>query len=228
MNRGINRFPGKNFYGGRLEPAGDVAEASFPYVAGGPFDRVFDPRLPAVIARVDHEGFRTRSEPEARAVVDLAADALLRQGRDPGSMAVVSPFRAQLRAIVTLLRRELSGAGTSAPGMPVVDTVERIQGQERELIVVSLTASDPEHLSGRTAEFFFSPNRLNVTLTRARTKLIVVCSRHLFRAVPRDLEQLRKADLFRRLFRELPHVDLSGEYLQATPSARRDEPVPRR
>lgn len=220
MNSGINRFPGRHFYRGRLAPSEEAADAAFPYREGGPFDAIFDPATPAVLAQVDHRGFRTRSEPEARAVVDLVADALLRQGLDPDSMAVVSPFRAQLRAILTLLRKKLDGSVTR---LPVVDTVERIQGQEREMVVVSLTASDPEHLSGSQAEFFFSPNRLNVTLTRARTKLIVVASRHLFRAVPRNLEQLRHADLFRRLYRELPRVDLSSGYLGSSS----EPPVPR-
>jgi DNA replication ATP-dependent helicase Dna2 len=95
----------------------------------------------------------------------------------------------------------------------VVDTVERIQGQEREAVIVSLTASDPEYLAGEQAAFFFSPNRLNVTLTRARTKLVIFASGHLFRAMPASFEDLRNADLFRRLYAELPRVDLSPSYL---------------
>lgn len=210
MNDGINAFPSRCFYGGQLEPHADAAARRFPLVPGGPFDDILDPGLPAVVATVHHEGFRTRCEPEARAVADLVADLLIRQRLAPGDVAVVSPFRAQIREIRTLLQRALRPAGKE---LPVVDTVERIQGQEREAVVVSLAASDPEHLSGEQAAFFFSPNRLNVTLTRARTKLVLVASRHLFRALPPAFDDLRNADLFRRLYRELPRVDLTSRYI---------------
>ncbi len=211
MNEGINAFPSRCFYGGQLEPHADAAARRFPLVPGGPFDAILDPGLPAVVATVHHEGFRTRCEPEARAVADLVADLLIRQRLAPGDVAVVSPFRAQIREIRTLLQRALRPAGKE---LPVVDTVERIQGQEREAVVVSLTASDPEHLAGEQAAFFFSPNRLNVTLTRARTKLVLVASRHLFRALPPAFDDLRNADLFRRLYRELPRVDLTSRYIE--------------
>ena len=50
-------------------------------------------------------------------------------------------------------------------------TIERLQGGERDMIILSLTSSDPEAVL-REASFFFSPNRLNVSLTRARRKLV--------------------------------------------------------
>ena len=93
--------------------------------------------------------------------------------------------------------------------MPVVDTVERIQGQERDLVIVSLVCSEPEY-AAREAAFYFSPNRLNVTLTRARTKLVIVASPLLFEALPFDLERLKHASLFVRMFRELPRVDCTA------------------
>jgi len=117
----------------------------------------------------------------------------------------VSPFRAQLRLIRTLVKRGLDAAGF-AGALPVIDTVERIQGQERELVVVSLVASDPDHLAGDAAAFFYSGNRLNVTITRARTKLIVVASPLVFTAFPKTLAGLADVERFRRLRRELPSV----------------------
>ena len=88
----------------------------------------------------------------------------------------------------------------------MIDTVERIQGQERELVVVSLVASDPDHLAGEAAAFFYSGNRLNVTITRARTKLIVVASPLAFTAFPKTSAGLADVERFRRLRRELPSV----------------------
>ena len=208
MNGGVNAFPSAAFYGGRLLPSSGAASARFDHIPGGPFDALFDPERPAVLALVRHEGFRTRSEPEARAVAGIVLDRIVRQGGDPRDVAVVSPYRAQLRLIRTLVQRGLAEASARVP-MPVIDTVERIQGQERDLVVVSLAASDPDHLAGEAAAFFYSGNRLNVTITRARTKLIVVASPLAFEAFPRSYGGLADAERFRRLRRDLPAFDVT-------------------
>jgi DNA replication ATP-dependent helicase Dna2 len=209
MNAGVNDFPSRVFYDGQLVPEARTANARFPHVAGGPYDQLFDPERPAVLALVAHEGFRTRCLPEAQVVAGIVLDRIVRQRGDPGDIAVVSPFRAQLRLIRTLVKRGLDAAGVAAT-LPVIDTVERIQGQERELVVVSLVASDPDHLAGEAAAFFYSGNRLNVTITRARTKLIVVASPLVFTAFPKTLVGLADVERFRRLRRELPSVEVCG------------------
>ena len=205
MNAGINAFPSRVFYDGHLAPEPRVALGRFPHVAGGPYDALFDPKRPAVLALVEHEAFRTRCEPEARVVAGIVLDRIVRQKGDPMDIAVVSPFRAQLRLIRSLVKRGLMAAGVVGP-LPVIDTVERIRGQERELVVVSLVASDPDHLAGDAAAFFYSGNRLNVTITRARTKLIVVASPLAFQAFPKTLSGLADVERFRRLLAELPSV----------------------
>ena len=211
MNAGVNDFPSRVFYDGQLAPEARTARARFPHVPGGPYDELFDPERPAVLALVAHEGFRTRCLPEAQVVAGIVLDRIVRQRGDPGDIAVVSPFRAQLRLIRTLVKRGLDAAGVAA-ALPIIDTVERIQGQERELVVVSLVASDPDHLAGDAATFFYSGNRLNVTITRARTKLIVVASPLVFTAFPKTLAGLADVERFRRMRRELPSVDVPGPH----------------
>jgi DNA replication ATP-dependent helicase Dna2 len=209
MNAGLNDFPSRVFYEGLLAPEARIATARFPHVPGGPYDDLFDPERPALLALVPHEGFRIRCPAEAEVVAGIVLDRIVRQGGNPGDIVVVSPFRAQLRLIRTLVRRGLDAAGNAGP-LPVIDTVERIQGQERELVVVSLVASDPDHLAGDAAGFFYSGNRLNVTMTRARTKLIVVASPLAFTAFPKTLAGLADVERFRRLRRELPSVVIQG------------------
>lgn len=216
MNDGLCVFPSGAFYGGRLAPSADAGRGRFALVAGGPFDDLFDPGRPATLALVAHEGFRTRCEPEARLVAGIVLDRIVRQKGSARDIAVVSPFRAQLRMIRTLVKRGLDAAGVSGP-IPVVDTVERIQGQERDLVVVSLTASDPDHLAGDAAAFFYSGNRLNVTITRAKTKLIVVASPLAFEAFPKTREGLEDVERFRRLRRQLPSIDATGRAGPAAP-----------
>ena len=113
---------------------------------------------------------------------------------------MLAPFRAQVR----LCRSALQRHGVPAEEDIVVDTVERMQGQEREVVVISLAVGDPDTLSSRAA-FFFSTNRLNVAMSRARSKVILVASEGAFRGLPMDPNSLRAASLFKSLFRTLPH-----------------------
>jgi DNA replication ATP-dependent helicase Dna2 len=80
----------------------------------------------------------------------------------------------------------------------VVDTVERMQGQEREVILVSLATSSP-YFAAELADFFFQPQRLNVTITRPRTKLIIVGSSLVLRAEPKEPELVEWVELLRDL-----------------------------
>jgi superfamily I DNA and/or RNA helicase len=78
-------------------------------------------------------------------------------------LAIVSPHRARNAAIRAALAND--GAGKGA----VVETVDKIQGKERDAIIASYAVSDPEFALAE-AEFIFSLERLNVTITCARTK----------------------------------------------------------
>lgn len=215
MNGALTEFPSRAFYGGALESAAGVCTRRFELEPGGPLDALLDPDTPAVIATIAHEGHRTRSLPEARLAADLVDDLVNRQRIAPSEIAVLTPYRAQIRAIRNALARRSQVAADEARGL-VIDTVERMQGQEREIVIVSLVCSEPEH-AAREAAFFFSPNRLNVMLTRARTKLVIIASPHLFEALPGDLAGLKSASLFARLYRELPKIDLSAVYCEESP-----------
>ena len=208
MNGEINAFPSRHFYGGKLTSAPARAGRRFPFRPGGPLDAVLGPEPPAVFVTLRHEGHRMQAPSEARLITDLLVDLLVRQGLPATEVAVVTPYRAQVQAIAGLLAASVPH-GTA---LPVVDTVERMQGQEREALIVSLACSDPEY-AARESAFLFSPNRLNVTLTRARTKLVVIASPALLEALPPDLEALRSVSLFVRLFRELPGIDLTARYV---------------
>ena len=136
----------------------------------------------------------------------LVSELVRRHGLDPAEIAVVAPFRAQVRAI----RSALQEAGVDSEEL-VVDTVERVQGQEREVVILSLAVGDPATLDSRS-KFFFSTNRLNVALSRARTKSILVASRGAFGALPADPESLYAVAVFKQLARQLPTVDLTAVY----------------
>ena len=91
----------------------------------------------------------------------------------------------------------------------MADTVERMQGQEREVVLVSLATSSPG-FAADLAEFFFEPRRLNVAITRPRTKLILVGSRHVLKAEPEDEEEQSWVALLRDLVANCTVFNLPG------------------
>jgi DNA replication ATP-dependent helicase Dna2 len=152
-------------------------------------DELLDPDYPLVIAVLDG----VRATVENRVEADLVARAAvrLRQRLQTGprrrypetlegdaafwrdGLFVVSPHHVQIKAI----RRALSTA-RAWHGAPFVETVDRMQGQECEVVIVSYGVSDIEHALNEK-EFIYSLNRLNVSITRARTKTIVFLPRPL-------------------------------------------------
>lgn len=207
MNDQVCAVIADTFYGGRLKSAPVAAARRMPFQPGGDHDDILDPEKSAILARVDHLQPGMRSVEEANLIADLVAELLTRHQLAATDLAIVAPFRAQVRMIRSALQR-LRIPDTDAI---TVDTVERIQGQEREVVLVSLAVGDPDTLHARAA-FFFSTNRLNVALSRARTKFVLVASKGAFQALPRDPASLKAASTFKRLFRMLPQVDVTRVY----------------
>ncbi len=83
-----------------------------------------------------------------------------------------------------------------------VDTVERFQGDERDLIIVSATVSDREYAMAE-CEFLLEPRRFTVAVSRPKRKVIVVASRSVFDLVPADLDAYERGSLWKRLRHEV-------------------------
>ena len=92
-----------------------------------------------------------------------------------------------------------------------VDTVERFQGGERESIVVSATASDPDFLEAER-DFILNPNRLTVAMSRMQRKLVVVASKSVFEVVPPDTDGYERARLWKGLYEDLEVLDRDPEW----------------
>ncbi|KAI8921333.1 hypothetical protein DFJ77DRAFT_545863 [Powellomyces hirtus] len=115
-------------------------------------------------------------EAEARAVVHILRGFLTR-GVDlnqPGTVMVVTPHRAQRSAV----GRALLAAGLACEGVKV-DTVERIQGGEADLVVVCYAFSGCASYHESTLAFTYHLPRLNVALSRARDTCILLTTRAL-------------------------------------------------
>ncbi|MCI5146053.1 MAG: hypothetical protein D3923_11105 [Candidatus Electrothrix sp. AR3] len=107
------------------------------------------------------------------------------------------------------ITRRLTELVGNSDDLPHIDTVERIQGAEREVILFGFTCSDPDQVQG---EFLNNPNRFNVAITRARHKLIVVGSETFFAAVAQNEESLRANVCFKAFFEGNPAFDGSDVF----------------
>jgi DNA replication ATP-dependent helicase Dna2 len=207
LNDVLTGWPNRTFYRNELRPSDEAAARRLnlsPEVT--PWDFVLAPEFPAVFLDLCHENTTVRSRIEAEAVVELVLSLLMREV-SPEEIGVVVPYRAQSRLIRSLLRRNLMD--DEIVGKLVVDTVERMQGQEREVVLVSFATASPK-FAAQVADFLFQPQRLNVAVTRPRTKLILVGSHHLLDADQYDPNQTEALDLLRDLFDSCLHLTVSN------------------
>lgn len=145
---------------------------------------------------VEHAGCSVRSVQEAQAVVDCVRELLGREwvpapGAEPRPLAVedcivVAAYNAQVdcvrEALIAAGLADSSGAGVR------VGTVDKFQGQEAAVVLVSLASSRVD--SGRGAGFVLSPNRLNVAVSRGQWRAVLVHSPLVARTVPQDVEEV--------------------------------------
>jgi hypothetical protein len=112
-------------------------------------------------------------------------------------LGVVTPHRAQQSKIVERLAQVFGQTGaTRAEIRDAVDTVERFQGQQRDVILASYAVGDPDTI-GDEVEFLHSLNRFNVLATRARAKLVVLLSEQVVHYMAGDIAVLRDSQLLK-------------------------------
>ncbi|MDM0043073.1 AAA domain-containing protein [Variovorax dokdonensis] len=170
MNHWLTDWPSRAYYGGKLVSAGTNRDRRLVvnYVPAR-LANVFEPSESSIFIPTLDITAKTRNFRDAELVVELCA-AAVGGGVPIHEIGVVTPYRSQGRAVRNLLRSHFGG---DLGRQIVADTVERMQGQEREFVILSLATGDEAFL-GAVAPFFFQPERLNVSITRPKSKLIVI------------------------------------------------------
>jgi len=192
MNARIMAFPSEALYGGALRAHPAVAHRS---VDGAPLEvvdtagRGFEEETPP--------GTDSKRNPGEAELVAAEVGRILALGVPPEGIAVVSPYDGQVQLLRELLAAEVER------GLEV-DTVDGFQGREKEAVVVSLVRSNEDGEVG----FLADVRRMNVALTRARSKLVVVgdgatVSRHPF--YERFLRHAQDAGAWRSAWERAPH-----------------------
>jgi uncharacterized protein len=197
----ICAFTAEAFYERRLSSAPGLERQAVLAARGSAAEPFGEAGL--VYVPVEHEGNQARSQEEVDAVAAIVAaltsgDVVWRDrdGNDSpltrAELMIVAPYNAQVTAFAAALRDVRVG------------TVDKFQGQQAPVVIVSLTTSATED-APRGMGFLYSANRLNVATSRARVLCILVGNPRLFEPDCRTPEQMRLANAFCR-YRELARV----------------------
>ncbi|WEV78815.1 TM0106 family RecB-like putative nuclease [Janibacter cremeus] len=175
-------------YDGELQPAPAAGERRLDGVEAG-----------IGVVSLPHSGNRTHSSEEADAIVAEVQRLLGRGWTDPddastprglveGDFLVVAPYNAQVMCI----REALAGAGLSGVR---VGTVDKFQGQEAPVVLVSMAASSHGDVP-RGMGFLLSRNRVNVAVSRAKWRAVIVRSDAFTAFMPSSVQGLLELGAF--------------------------------
>lgn len=169
MHEQIMGFPSREFYGERLKAHASVAghllfpedkPLAFIDTAGCGFEE-------------QQEGTRI-SNPEEAAFLFRHLGLLLQELREKytddafPSVAIISPYRQQVAVLRELLQHQPEWIARHKSIS--VNTIDSFQGQERDIVYISMTRSNADNTIG----FLSETRRMNVAMTRARKKLVVI------------------------------------------------------
>lgn len=162
MNEQIAAFPNEHVYGGRVETAERNREWQVddlkPIVG-----------IDVVGEETSPPGSDSTQNAREAAVVADHVRLLSIAGLEPSDIGIITPYTAQIAEIESAIREKI---GTQ-PGLKI-NTVDSFQGSEREAIIVSWVRSNDRNNSGFLAFPEEGKRRLNVAMTRARKRLVLV------------------------------------------------------
>ncbi len=170
MHRQIMEFSSRTFYGSRLAADTSVIEHTLAQLPGVTGNDTMPGLLDEPVTFIDTAGadYDEELEPDGESKRNpLEAALVLKKvaqleacGISSRDIAVIAPYAAQIR----LLRAQRTSSELE------VDTVDGFQGREKEAVIITLVRSNRAGEIG----FLADARRMNVALTRARRKLIVV------------------------------------------------------
>jgi len=195
MHEKIMKFSDERFYRSEIKAdqsvkrhtLSDIVEKS----TSGKFDEILEPREPIVLVDTSSEmpersrsNSTSKENPGEAVLAGELSKRFLKMGLDPVDIGVITPYHDQSDLIRSKIKEENIE----------VDTVDGFQGREKEVIILSLTRSNREGNIG----FLRDLRRLNVSITRARRKLVVIG----------DVSTLSSHPVYEELF---DHIEREGK-----------------
>ncbi len=190
MHEMIMKFSDEQFYQGTLIADGTVRNHTLSDItsksARGKFEEALDTEEPLILINTQGEmpertrsGSTSKENPGEAVLARELAYGCLNMGLDPTDIGIITPYDDQTDIITTEIEEDKIE----------VDTVDGFQGREKEVIILSLTRSNDNKNIG----FLKDLRRLNVSITRAKRKLVVIA----------DVETLSIHPVYEELFDQI-------------------------
>ena len=199
MHEALMQFPSKQFYGGKLAAHETVAHRHLGELIESPGD-ILAVERPLDVIDIAGAGFDERSDEGASKANDHTASlvarlvrALRAAGLDTDAIGVITPYSAQVATLV----RTIDDIE--------IDSVDGFQGREKDVIIFDTVRSNGFGEVG----FLRDARRLNVAITRAKRKLLVIADSATLSSDPvweALFDHAMAADGYRSVF-ELPPED---------------------
>ena len=187
MRQSVCQFISQAFYEGRLHAHESTAARELV------FDGINLPNEGVHVIAATHEGCSQKSVEEGRIIKSIYNDLLKQHFKDeavqprPLSMndiLIVTPYNVQANYLQSIL-----------PQGARVGTVDKFQGQEAPVVIISMVTSSVEDLP-RNIEFLYSKNRMNVAVSRAQCLAVVVANPNLMDVPCKTVEQIKLVNTF--------------------------------
>ncbi len=191
MNDKIKEFPSREFYNGLLISAESVKNIKLSDLTGKIYENPVINDTPVVFIDTKGEfpeeikkGSKSKYNPKEAKLVKEIVQKLLSTGILPEHIGVITPYKDHEE----YLKKTLQDIE--------IHTVDGFQGREKEVIIISLVRSNPEEEIG----FLDDTRRLNVAITRAKRKLIIIG----------DVKTLGKHEIYKKL---IDYIKENGEFV---------------
>jgi len=189
MHESIANFSNEEFYDGLLLHG----EANKSATLSG-----LQPLVGINIDDPESDRGNSRANPHEAEVVAAQVQRSLNAGVDASDVGVITPYTGQKELVESELVSEF---GADEAGKIKVQTIDSFQGGQREVIIVSFTVSNDRNNSGFLAFTNEGPRRLNVALTRAKKRLVLIGNWETLSSLASHRNSSTScADLYGRLF----------------------------
>lgn len=188
----ISKFTSEIFYEGKLESAPGLENQ---VISGG---TLFD-GAGLFFVPTEHTGNQNQSDEEVEMVAKVVAH-LLSIGKWTDSQNKISSLKMSDILIVAPYNAQVAALIEKLPGLQI-GTVDKFQGKEAPVVIYSMTSSSVQD-APRGMSFLYSPNRLNVATSRAKSACILVAAPKVLEPECKSIEQMKWANALCR-FKEL-------------------------
>uniref|UniRef100_A0A914X5R3 Uncharacterized protein n=1 Tax=Plectus sambesii TaxID=2011161 RepID=A0A914X5R3_9BILA len=171
MHEKIMEWSSGYFYGGKLTAAASVGRATLSQISQVPDESIHNSPLLFIdttgykngeMREVKSQGGTSSGNPGEARLVAAYLSKLIACGVKQQDIGIITPYVFQVALIKQLVNERYPDV--------MVDTVDSFQGQERQVIILSLVRSNPKRIVG----FLNDDRRMNVSVTRAKRHLVMI------------------------------------------------------